>query len=395
MMKETSDMELRWVKSIRDIEKSAWDELAQPADTPFLEYDWLALLETSRSITPRTGWEPNFLTGWRNGQLVAACPLYRKTQSEGEFVYDYFWAEAADTMGLKYFPKLVGMSPVTPVSAFQFLIREGEARGEMVTALHAEMRRYCRAEKIMGIHLQYTHPAWVTPFTEAGFSLWEHPCYLWKNEGYRTFDDFLAVFSKNGRRNIRREEKNLAGLGITVRVLSGEEIPTDWYKIMFRYYLATNEKFGPWACLYLTEDFFKGIFLQFRHRLALSCAFREGETEPVGMALLLWKGGRLWGRYWGCAEYVRDMHFNVCYYAPIRWAIERGLQSYDPGIGGEHKVLRGFRAVAGASLHSFPDERFDAVFKGNIWKINARTRKMIQELNGAVVLKEKGQGERN
>ncbi len=381
-------LEFKWVKSVLEVDKNAWDGLALPLDTPFLEYDWLSLLEASGSVTPRTGWEPRFLLAFRDGELAGACPLYRRTRSEGEFVYDYFWAEAAGALRTPYFPKLVGMSPVTPAAAFQFLLAPGEDRAAATAALCGEIVRYCREKGIPGVHFQYANPDWVEAFRKEGFAHWEHPCYLWENRGYSTFDDFLSVFSKNGRRNIRREEKSLAGRDVFVRMIAGDEIPFDWYKVMYGYYLSTNEKFGYWAALYLNEDFFRGLFRDFRHRLALSCAFQGDKPDPIGMALFLCKGDRLWGRYWGAREYVPELHFNVCYYAPIRWAIERGIRWFDPGIGGEHKVLRGFRAVAGSSLHYFLDPRLEALFKGNVGKLNARARKMIRDLNDAVAQKD-------
>ncbi len=387
-MKGAGRLEFKWAGSVREIEKTAWDELAVPLDTPFLEYDWLALLESSRSVTAATGWEPRFLLAYRGGKLAAACPLYKKSHSEGEFVWDYFWAEAAGALRTPYFPKLVGMSPVTPAAAFQFLIAPDLDRSETASALCGEIVRRCRQEGMTGIHFQYVHDDWVETFRREGFALWEHPCYAWENRGYESFEDFLSVFSKNGRRNIRREEKSLAGRGVSVRVLAGDEIPPAWHKVMYRYYLATNEKFGYWAARYLNEDFFRGLFDVFRHRLAVSCAFRNGEDAPAGMALLLHKGDRLWGRYWGADEYVPELHFNVCYYAPVRWAIARGVRRFDPGIGGEHKVLRGFRAVAGSSLHRFLDPRLELLFQNNIGKLNARTRQMIRDLNEAVVQKE-------
>ncbi|MBN2353215.1 MAG: GNAT family N-acetyltransferase [Spirochaetales bacterium] len=386
-MKVAGQLEFKWVGSILEIEKSVWDELAAPLDTPFLEYDWLSLLESSGSVTAETGWEPRFLLAYRDGKPAAACPLYRKSHSEGEFIWDYFWAEAAGALRTPYFPKLVGMSPVTPAAAFQFMIAPDLNRRETTSALCGEIVRRCREEGLAGIHFQYLHDDWVEPLRREGFAHWEHPCYVWENRGYATFEDFLSVFSKNGRRNIRREEKSLAERGVTVRVLSGNEIPPAWHAIMFRYYLATNEKFGFWAARYLTEDFFRGLFRVFRHRLVVSCAFADRTDTPLGMALLLHKGEKLWGRYWGSGEYVPELHFNVCYYAPVRWAITRGIRRFDPGIGGEHKVLRGFRAVSGSSLHRFLDPRLEILFQNNIEKLNARTRKMIRDLNEAVVQK--------
>ena len=374
-------LRITWAASVSAVNSEDWNSLARPLATPFLEYEWLSLLERSGSVCPETGWDPQYLLVSRDSRLVAACPLYRKTHSEGEFVFDYMWTEAAGKMGIRYFPKLVGMSPVTPVEAFQFLIHPEENREEMTEYLCRLIVERARELGLGGIHFQYVDPAWGAFLTRHGFTGWEHPCYLWTNPGYDSFEGFLSRFSKNTRRNIRREEASVAGQGITVHVLTGEDIDPGWHALMHRYYLNTNEKFGYWAALYLTGDFFRGLFREFRHRLALAAAFRVGETQPLAMALFLTKHDRLWGRYWGGRTFVPHLHFNVCYYAPFRWAIAHGIRYFDPGIGAEHKARRGFVARPVVSLHRFVDPRLDRLFRANVDTLNAYTRHAIAELN--------------
>jgi predicted N-acyltransferase len=222
---------------------------------------------------------------------------------------------------------------------------------------------------------------WVGTLIKAGFARWEHPCYLWTNNGYSTFADFTHGLSKNMRRNIRREEESILRQGVRIRVLEGDSIDPDWHELMYRFYVGTNQKFGYWAALYLTKDFFRGLFNEFRHRLVIVAAYKEREPTPLAMALFLTKGGKLWGRYWGSLEYVPELHFNVCYYTPLRWAISKGITAFDPGIGTEHKARRGFTACPGISLHVFSDPRFNLLFRTNIGRLNMHTRKTIQKLN--------------
>ncbi|HEQ72019.1 MAG TPA: GNAT family N-acetyltransferase, partial [Spirochaetia bacterium] len=233
---------------------------------------------------------------------------------------------------------------------------------------------------------QYTLDDWVPLFTSLGYRIWEHACFLWENHGYKTFEDFLACFSKNQRRNIRREEQKLAERGITLSVRAGEEIPSEWSALMYSFYYGTNVKFGPWSCLYLTPAFFEGVFLRFRHRLVMVAAHDRRTPDPVGMAMFLRKGQRLWGRYWGSHAYIPHLHFNVCYYTPIRWAIAQGIRYFDPGIGSEHKARRGFVSRRGYSLHHFFDPRLQALFDDNIGRFNQLIREQIDDQNLAMPL---------
>ncbi len=175
---------------------------------------------------------------------------------------------------------------------------------------------------------------------------------------YETFDEYLAVFNSNQRRNIKRERKAIEKQGVSVRIFTGEDIPQSFFPLMYRYYEDTNDKFGPWGCRYLSEPFFDGLYHHYRHRLMIVAAFDEKEPSiPLGMSLLVTKGAQLYGRYWGCSRPVNSLHFNACYYVPIEWAIANHIHRFDPGAGGGHKIRRGFEAVSSYSLHRFYDSR--------------------------------------
>lgn len=372
----------RWVASVTEVPKIAWDALALPLETPFLEWEWLRLFEESGSAVAATGWTPMHLTVWRGGEFVAAAPLYAKSHSEGEFVFDYPWMDVARRMGLRYFPKLVGMSPFTPTGTYRFLMSPGVNEYSMTRAMLEEIELQCRARGMSGCHFHYVDPAWRRLAMSAGYSSWTHQSFTWRNRGYGSMDDFLRRFSRNQRRNVQRERQAMARSGIRVRMLEGEEISPKLYALMYDFYVETNAKFGPWGCKYLSEEFFRLLPERFGERVAL-CVADQGsdDADPLGMALFVFKGRNLYGRYWGGVEGVRYLHFNVCYYEPMDWAIAKGLKAFDPGIGGYHKVRRGFVCVPNFSLHKFFDPRLRTIMEMNMDEINLLEARQIAEVN--------------
>jgi predicted N-acyltransferase len=370
---------------LSEIEAEAWDALAVPLEVPFLEWEWLQAMESSGSIAPENGWAPLHLTLWDGKHLAAAAPLYVKGHSEGEFVFDHMWWEVAEKIGVAYYPKLVGMSPVTPLAGYRFLVAPDQEEAAVTERLIGEIDALCRTNRLSGCSFLHVDPHWKHRLEKLGFSGWTHQSFLWINDAFSSFEDYLARFRTNQRRNIRRERNSLARQGIRVVPLTGEDIPTSYFPLMYRYYAATNEKFGPWGCKYLTRDFFEKIASRYRHRLLVIAAFSENSgPEPLAMSMLLVKGRRLYGRYWGSAQAVNHLHFNLCYYEPIRWAIENGIRTYDPGMGGFHKVRRGFRSVGNTSLHRFTHPRMQFILHDNIDRINRLEQANIDELNRSI-----------
>lgn len=373
---------LSWVSNLADIDRTAWDALAVPLPTPFLEWDWLRLMETSGSTTAKTGWLPHHLAVWSSGRLVAAAPMYIKAHSAGEFVFDHVWADVASQLGIQYYPKLVGMSPFTPMTGYRFLMDPGEDAPRLTALMVAEIDRMCRRLGLSGSSFLFADPQWQIELRKHGYCGWRHQSYAWRNQGYRSFDDYLAVFNSNQRRNIKRERLTLENQGVTLKVLKGEEIPGHYFPLMYGFYKATNDKFGPWGCRYLTPSFFDGLYRRYRRRLVLIAAFHTyDEAEPLAMALLLNKGDQLYGRYWGTSRPVDSLHFNACYYTPIEWAIAKGVRRFDPGAGGVHKIRRGFTAVPSYSLHHFNDPRLAKIMQTHIDEINRLEQEQIDSLN--------------
>ena len=371
-----------WMDRIHDVDPAAWDALALPLKTPFLEWEWLNLMETSGSIATDTGWQPKHLTIWSGQKLVAAAPLYLKSHSAGEFVFDQAWADLADRLGMRYYPKLVGMSPVTPVPGYRFLMDPQEDEAYLTKSMVIEVDRFCRSNQINACSFLYVDPQWRRHLSAHGFNDWLHQSYAWQNRDYRKFEDYLAKFNSNQRRNIRRERRKVRELGIRIKPFFGDDIPRSLLSLMYRFYVRTNEQYGPWSCKYLTKAFFNGLYDCYRHRLLLMVAYHENHQEvPIGMSLFLTKGDLLFGRYWGSFDFVDLLHFNTCYYSPIEWAIKNSIQHFDPGIGAYHKLRRGFKAIPNFSLHKFYAPRLQMIMRTHINEINRLEQEQIDAMN--------------
>ena len=380
--KHSASYTLSWIGNIAEIDRDAWDALAKPLPTPFLEWDWLRLMEISKSTTAKTGWLPHHLAVWSSGGLAAVAPMYIKGHSSGEFVFDHVWADVAARLGIDYYPKLVGMSPFTPMTGYRFLIAEGEDEAVLTELMVAEIDRLCRRYRMSGSSFLFADPQWRHEMIRHGYSGWRHQSYAWHNRDYETFEDYLAVFNSNQRRNIKRERQAIEKQGVSLKIFSGEDLPPSFLPLMYRFYEGTNDKFGPWGCKYLTRSFFDGLYRHYRHRLIIVAAFDGQDSSlPLGMSLLATKGTQLYGRYWGCAKPFNSLHFNACYYAPIEWAIANGIQRFDPGAGGVHKIRRGFEAVPSYSLHRFYDPRLASVMQTHIDEINRLEQEQIDHLN--------------
>ena len=373
---------LAWISKIAKVPKSEWDALAQPLKTPFLEWDWLHNIETSGSVGGRSGWLPQHLTVWRDRQLIAAAPLYIKGHSQGEFVFDHQWAEVAYRLGIEYYPKLLGMSPFTPAEGYRFLIAPGEDEDQITGMMVSEIDHFCDRHNISGCHFLYVDPEWHPIIKRNGFLNWLHHSYIWENQGYQTFDDYLKVFNANQRRNIKRERKAVGKAGLQMQTLTGDDIPKALFSKMYNFYENTCDKFGWWGSKYLTKRFFELLHHNFRHRVLFVAGYREeNDRFPVGMSFCITKGDRLYGRYWGSSNEIDCLHFDACYYAPIEWAIEHGINSFDPGAGGRHKKRRGFPATPNHSMHRFYHNHLSKIFSSYIDQVNEIEQLEMDRIN--------------
>ncbi len=374
--------EVSWVNSLAEVSPQEWDEMAVKLKTPFFQWAWLRNMETSYSTTNRTGWLPNHLLVRSSGRLVAAAPLYVKGHSYGEFVFDNQWAEVSERLGRDYYPKLLGMSPFTPAEGYRFLIQDSENEAVMTELIIKMIDQFCVRNQLSGCNFLYVDPAWRSELTSLGFSAWQHHGYIWSNQNYRNFDDYLKSFNANQRRNIKRERKSVAEAGLSFKVWTGGETPAHLFKLMFAFYADTCDKFGWWGSKYLTQAFFEKLETIWRDKVVFFAAYDEVDDHtPVGMSFCLRDDDRLYGRYWGSSVEVDALHFEACYYQPIEWAIQNGIRIFDPGAGGRHKKRRGFPAVVNYSLHRFYDPQMSHLLRTNIDRINLMEQREVEAIN--------------
>lgn len=376
----------RWHHSLAELPEPVWDGLLEAGHrdaSPFYSWRWLRQLEASGSIVPRQGWQDCHLSLWRGEQLIAVAPLYLKGHSYGEFVFDQSFAQLAGQLGLRYYPKLVGMSPVSPVQGYRFLIDPAEDAASLTALLLELIDGFCREHRILSCNFLYVDPAWQPLAEAAGCAAWVNQQSQWNNPGHADFEDYLASFNANQRRNIKRERKAVAAAGLAVQPLVGEAIAPALVGRMHAFYDQHCARWGPWGSKYLSEEFFAALASDpaLRRHLVLFSAHRGDPAEPVAMSLCVRGGDLLWGRYWGSDEEIDCLHFEVCYYAPIDWAIANGIRHFDPGAGGSHKRRRGFVAQPRVSLHRWSDARFAAILRDWLPGANAEMAREIEAVN--------------
>ena len=349
-------MEVRVVRRVRDVPRAAWDDVA--GDTsPFVTWTWLATLEDAGTLAPETGWLPQYLTLWDGAQMVGACPLYLKSHSLGEFVFDHGWAAAAARAGIAYYPKLLVASPFTPATGPRFLAVPG-ALDAVVDALAGVLESVCAREGFSSAHVNFCRPAEVDALAARGWVPRTGYQYHWSNPGFRSFADYLASLRSKRRKEVRREQRELVEQGVEITVHMGTDLPADVQAALDPLYESTLVRFGPWGHRYLTPQFFDLIVERFGEHVCCIVARQRGEV--VAGTFNVQYGDVLYGRYWGAFRDLRHLHFNVCYYACIEHCISQGLARFEPGAGGEFKHQRGFDATPTHSMHFLRDARLRA-----------------------------------
>jgi predicted N-acyltransferase len=377
-------VEIALARRLADIDRAEWDALVGPDGSPFLEWDWLDALEQSGCVGGKTGWAPHHLTIRADGALIAAAPMYLKGHSQGEFVFDHTWAEAADRAGLDYYPKLLVAVPMTPATGRRILTHPGRARGPLLTMVAEALRDLCVGNKLSSVHVNFCADDEIAPFEAAGFLHRQGVQYHWRNHDYGTFDDYLARMRSKRRVEVRRELRLVADAGVTVTPLTGEAIDDELFEPMFRLYKSTIDKLY-WGRQYLNAGFFDQLRQRWKRNLCFVAAQR-GDALLAG-AINVQKNGVLYGRYWGCFEEVRQLHFVVCYYEGIRHCIERGLTRFEPGAGGEYKHWRGFDAAVTHSLHFVAHEGFARAVADFLARERAHIDDVVDVLDERSVIK--------
>lgn len=336
---------------IAAIGRDAWDACAAPTGDPFVSYDFLDACEASGSAVPSQGWAARHLSLHdEDGAVIGVMPLYLKGHSQGEYVFDHSWADAYQRTGGRYYPKLLGAVPFTPVTGPRFLRAPDTDAATVREALLQGALTLVDRLGVSSLHVNFPTEVEWRAMTEAGLLPRRDIQYVWRNEGYRTFDDFLAALSSNRRKTIRRERRE-AQAGLDIRVLTGAQITEAHWEAFFAFYMDTGER--KWGRPYLTRDFFARIGASMADRIALVMAFEDG--TPIAGALNFIGRDALYGRQWGTLVDRPFLHFELCYYQAIDVAIARGLSRVEAGAQGQHKIARGYLPSPVYSAHWIAD----------------------------------------
>jgi predicted N-acyltransferase len=362
----TTEITLRLVNAIDEVPAKAWDACANPSPSadatattqcdynPFISHDFLSALERSGSVRTRTGWQPMHLVAEDGSTIVGVVPCYAKSHSQGEYVFDHGWAEAYERAGGDYYPKLLVAVPFTPAQGRRLLARPGEHADAVRNALADSLADICKRSNASSVHVTFLIEEEWQMLGARGYLQRTHRQFHWTNAGYTSFDDFLAALSSRKRKTIRRERDGALANGISIEWLTGSDLTESVWDVFFEFYMDTGSR--KWGRPYLTRAFYSMIGETMRDKILLVMAKRAGRY--IAGAINFIGSDTLFGRHWGCIEQHPFLHFEVCYYQAMQFAIARKLARVEAGAGGSHKVSRGYMPSTTYSAHYIADPRF-------------------------------------
>jgi predicted N-acyltransferase len=328
------------------------DSSLETSYNPFVSHDFLSALEESKSVGGRSGWHvQHVLTKTSDGTLVAAAPAYLKSHSRGEYVFDAGWAEAYERAGGNYYPKLQVAVPFTPATGPRLLVRSGLPAAAVRRALAQGLTQFCGVAGASGVHVTFATEAEYSLLGELGYLQRTDQQFHWENQGFATFDDFLAALSSRKRKTIRRERQDALANGITVHWLTGSDLTEEVWDAFFEFYMETGSR--KWGRPYLTRDFYSLVGATMRDRILLVMAKRAGRW--IAGAINFIGSHALFGRHWGAVEHHPFLHFELCYYQAIDYAIAHKMARVEAGAQGEHKISRGYLPATTFSAHYIAD----------------------------------------
>lgn len=343
--------DIRLHSKIEEITRDDWNALCG-TDYPFLRHEFLDALERSGSVTAESGWQPLHLSIWQDDKLIGVMPLYLKSHSWGEYVFDWAWADAWSRSGLDYYPKLLTAIPFTPATGPRFGTCLTDR--ESVALLSEALRQIGERFDTSGWHGLFIEPGLKEAFEQSDLMLRLGTQYHWFNHGYQSFDHYLEHFTSRKRKNLRKEREKVSRQGVTLTTLEGMDITEAHLDQFYKFYQLTYLKRGRQG--YLTPEFFTLLCERMPEQLVLVMA--EHENRYVAGALSFKSSDCLYGRYWGCLDEFDSLHFEACYYQGIDYCIKKGLKRFDPGAQGEHKIQRGFEPVETWSAHWLRESGF-------------------------------------
>ncbi|MGC3940029.1 GNAT family N-acetyltransferase [Roseobacter sp. EG26] len=357
---QQQEIEINLLRSLRDIDASDWDACAcpeaqggaRPTD-PFTTHRFLSALEESGSVGRGTGWQPQYLTAYAQGHLIGVAPMYVKSHSQGEYIFDHNWAHAYERAGGRYYPKLQIAVPHTPATGRRLLVRPGfEDTG--TAALVQGGVQLAANNQLSSLHLTFCTEEEALRGEDLGLMVRKTQQFHWHNHGYRDFDAFLTSLSSRKRKNLRKERATAQGFGGSIQTFTGSALEPEHWEAFWQFYQDTGAR--KWGTPYLTRQFFDIAHDSLRDDVALVLAERNGRW--IAGALNFIGAQTLYGRYWGCSEHHPCLHFELCYYQAIDIAIAHGLARVEAGAQGEHKLARGYLPTPTWSLHWVNDPGF-------------------------------------
>ena len=353
---QLAELSAEFLTSLEQLPAAEWDRVAG-TDYPFLRHAFLDGLEKTDCTTAETGWQPCHLILRRGGELVALMPLYLKSHSYGEYVFDWSWADAWRQSGLDYYPKLLTAIPFTPATGPRLCVAAGQDEEQCLLAAIAAVQNLASSRDISSWHLLFPTEAISETLLDAGLHRRAATQFHWFNDGYNSFDDFLATFNSRKRKSLNRERRRVTEQGITLKTLTGADITKHDWEQFYQFYQQTYAKRSGHGG-YLSRAFFVDTAASMGEQVVMVLAYLD--ARAVAGALYFRSSDTLYGRYWGCDREYDCLHFEACYYQGIEYCIANKLQRFDPGAQGEHKIQRGFRPITTWSNHWIADPKLSA-----------------------------------
>jgi len=358
-----------------------WNALS--GDNPFLSHAYLSALQASECASPNTGWHTQFLTLWHDEKLAGALPLYFKTHSYGEFVFDWAWADAYQQHGLRYYPKLVSSVPFTPVAGSRVLANSAAVRQQLIQGA----LKMAQESGASSLHILFPEENQALEMKQEGMMLRRGFQLHWRNPGYDNFDDYLSAMRRDKRKKINQERRKIQEAGISFEHIRGENITSEQWDFFMRCYTHTHQQFN--SPQPLNRDFFNRISTSMPQNILLIFAIRDG--NPIAGALNFYKSDTLYGRSWGAIEYHPALHFETCYYQAIEFCITNKITLFEGGAQGEHKLARGFLPTTTWSAHWLAHPEFSNAVEDFLQREAGGVDQYIEELNDSSPFKKQSQ----
>ena len=371
-------MKIIFNKSISEVDKNQWDDLVPENEYPFLKYEFLKLLELTGSTGVSSGWVPMHLTLEHEDNLIAGMPLYLKNNSQGEFVFDHSWADAFYHHGINYYPKLVSSIPYTPATGPRIILKDTYNIKDVLPIIIDGIKNISESNNISSWHVLFPNIDEIIPYQEGGLSIRKNAQFIWFNEEYESFDNYLESFRARHRKNVKKEREKLSSQNLTVSHFSGSDLNEDLMNTFYNFYLSTNLKRSGHEG-YLSKEFFLKAPSSIADNIVLMMASEKNSKNVVGGSLFFKDKENLYGRYWGCRQEFDCLHFECCYYQGIDFCIKNKLKRFDPGVQGEHKIKRGFKPVETFSAHWIADERFKTAIEDFVLREESQIKRYVKE----------------